>query len=204
MKDRIFTLIELLVVIAIIAILAAMLLPALNKARDKARDSGCKNNLKQLGQMNMLYHNSYDDYMFHYLPQTRIWVRHDYGELYQAGLLTRALADKVLVCPADPEPYVAYLSKSSFYRNGYVRYKKVTVLKSPSTLSLHGDTGSGYASDSIPVRISASTEAPHLLYGRRHNSSINSLYADGHVSTLEDIYSVVNSGKPYNIFWSNY
>ena len=62
-KKRNFTLIELLIVIAIIAILAGMLLPAINKAREKARIISCVSNLKQLGQLHVLYADSFDGYV---------------------------------------------------------------------------------------------------------------------------------------------
>ncbi|MDH4241136.1 MAG: type II secretion system GspH family protein [Phycisphaerae bacterium] len=52
-----FTLIELLVVIAIIALLMAILLPALEQARNQARAVICKANLRQWGQIWLLYCN---------------------------------------------------------------------------------------------------------------------------------------------------
>lgn len=50
-----FTLIELLVVMAIIAILVAMTLPALRVAREEARRIACLNNLREMGQVALLY-----------------------------------------------------------------------------------------------------------------------------------------------------
>jgi prepilin-type N-terminal cleavage/methylation domain-containing protein/prepilin-type processing-associated H-X9-DG protein len=56
-----FTLIELLVAVAIIAIIAAILFPVFAQAREKARQATCVSNMKQLGQIMMMYAQDHDE-----------------------------------------------------------------------------------------------------------------------------------------------
>ena len=59
-KRKGFTLIELLVVIAIIALLMGILMPALNAVKKKAKNVLCQSNLKQWGNIFLLYTDNND------------------------------------------------------------------------------------------------------------------------------------------------
>ena len=50
-----FTLVELLVVIGIMGVLAGLLIPTLLTVRERANRAACLNNLKQIGQLAMVY-----------------------------------------------------------------------------------------------------------------------------------------------------
>jgi prepilin-type N-terminal cleavage/methylation domain-containing protein/prepilin-type processing-associated H-X9-DG protein len=61
-KRTAFTLVELLVVIAIIGILVALLFPAIQAAREASRRTQCINNLKQIAQGLLIYHDAHGQF----------------------------------------------------------------------------------------------------------------------------------------------
>ena len=120
-----FTLIELLVVIAIIAILAAILLPVLNSSKSQAVRVQCASGMRQLGMgfpqfcddnnqtyppagwASSSYQISWDSWLNQYLGGSATTADMGYGALLPEE------ASKVLVCPADNFPKVAYLGGES-------------------------------------------------------------------------------------------
>jgi prepilin-type N-terminal cleavage/methylation domain-containing protein/prepilin-type processing-associated H-X9-DG protein len=104
-SDRAFTLVELLVVIAIIAVLIAMLLPVLSKVKRQAMEVRCATNLRQLGQVQMIYLQEYNCY-----PDARFELTQigngggGWGVAWPARLRKLVRANRTLFyCPAqDP------------------------------------------------------------------------------------------------------
>lgn len=63
-RSRAFSLIELLVVIGIIAILIAILLPTMTRVRQQARVVQCQSNLRQIGQLLLIYANANNGWIY--------------------------------------------------------------------------------------------------------------------------------------------
>ncbi len=61
-RQAAFSLIELLIVVTIIMILAGLLLPALRGVREKAKSIACMANMRDIGNMLMLYEQEYSAY----------------------------------------------------------------------------------------------------------------------------------------------
>lgn len=206
-SKKVFTLIELLVVIAIIAILASMLLPALSKARETAKAISCASNLRQHGQLLMLYGSDYDSYMplaVDWGPSPRNYQLALRWALFNAGLIPYSeyvlirpgyFGDKKsLGCPTSSgagslatEPY-CYVPASAtgggtltLFGDGYQRrYTRLNIVKKPSvTLGLLEVRYGGYAIDASDW----SWNQPGVIFGRQlHNNGANYHFADGHVA----------------------
>lgn len=202
-----FTLIELLVVIAIIAILAAILFPVFGRARENARRSSCMSNMKQIGLGLMQYTQDYDEKMpsrFNELPGPVFinWVNmlQPYTKSYQ-----------VFVCPSNTKATVNLDADSSGQSKvSYVPNVDGDGADGPSNGAIGNDRRSGPAIadfNATSLTIALVESAPSNNYGYTdfvptgahhasfatnnsiflfagHLSTMNTLYADGHVKSM--------------------
>src|SRR5687767_15547597 len=77
-----FSLIEVVVVIGIIAILLGILMPTLARVRQHAKQVACQSNMRQVGQLLLVYANTYDGFIFPLgaadeQPRLGVWVERE-------------------------------------------------------------------------------------------------------------------------------
>lgn len=101
-----FSLVELLVVISIIALLLAVLLPALGKARQRAKQVVCQSQLRQVGQLLVIYSNENRGVMFPVgADDEPLGFNHPRSERWPVLLFKPPQWNPpILTCPADLEP----------------------------------------------------------------------------------------------------
>ena len=229
MRNRSFTLIELLVVIAIIAILAAMLLPALSAARERARSSNCISNLKNLGNLTILYS---DDNNGHTMldiesyfaengvnPTTKVAGTKPTGldgwPAYLSPYLNMERLDTggskaSFICPSTTLQAKGYISTT--YSGSWSNMgAALQSYRSPGHTMLFMD--SGLKADKVNYYRGMATVYAKQTNVReswnRHGSTINVLYADFH-ATGESLKAVESSADRCNsagngnfYFWNN-
>ncbi|WP_269526705.1 prepilin-type N-terminal cleavage/methylation domain-containing protein [Coraliomargarita parva] len=200
-----FTLIELLAVIAILGVLSAILIPAVGRVREAGNTSVCQSNLRQLGQLLLMYSVQNGGQ----LPGESLphWDAAALSMIAEAedGIVPY---NSILQCPSD-----------EFERtNGDARsYAYNPVLCNPGgrygNESMYGinlpEANKGILLSNIahPDRVALLVEFPHALnlYDRGayavyakllslHDGGMNVAFADGSVRNIQDTPELQSSG----------
>jgi len=217
-----FSLAETLVVAAIIGILAALLFPAVDTLRNKSQQTKCAGNLRQLGTALLQYAGENTGS----LPPGKTWDREISSYLDVSTWNTTGANCAVLTCPADrragplangkfPRSYTssqikpADPSQGLFGDGGTFSSRRLTQIVRPSqTLMLFemftSSSGDSVANEQFMQAYAYSSgyqsaaSTPRLTNGKfYHGSTLNYLFADGHLESLppHHIYT------PPNNFW---
>ncbi len=168
-----FTLIELLVVIAIIAILAAILFPVFARAREKARQTTCTSNQRQIMASVQMYAQDHDE---SFPRSDTFWsdLKVDPG---------------VLKCPsADKTNPVSYAFMYGLAETS------IGSMSDPTTVPVTCDAQGAVFTNMIVDPAEAQM---------RHSSQCIVSYADGHVGSVKDQYTLFTVKVPGEIVTSS-
>jgi len=190
-RNAAFSLIELMVVIGIIAILIGILMPTMSRVRQHAKQVACQSNMRQIGQLLLIYANTYDGYIFPLgaadeQPRLGVWVE----EEKRWPVLVKGLErwnHPLLLCPQDEPPVLeehSYALNWYFFHHG-VRFhnggEKLAGLK-PGDVVLMGEKRAEANNYFIGDAGDYEHAADEWKHGLRLGS--NYLFLDLHVSML--------------------
>ena len=183
-----FSLIELLVVMGIIAILIGIMLPTLQRVRQHSRQIVCQSNMRQTGQLLLMYANTYNGWIFPLGPDAQprlgVWVpREQRWPIHVKGI--ERWDHPLLLCPNDEDPVEkhSYALNWHFQRHS-VRFSTTNIggLK-PAEAILMGEKRDSANNYFIGDEGDYTYAAEEYKHGLTRGS--NYLFMDLHVSTME-------------------
>jgi len=194
-----FTLVELLAVIGVIALLIAILIPTLNEARRQAKQVQCQSNMRQTGQLLLIYCENWRGYLF---PPKR-GAPHPPEERWPMFVFKPAVWNPpLLICPADPDP----AEEHSYVLNNHLADKNIKYSSSnlggltPSDVIVMGEK---YSGPDHPDYYMDKNDFGELVepyrHGVKHGS--NYLYMDMHVGLFRarDVKDTPGGLDPWDV-----